>query len=90
MNQTVKDAAATLQARIIHERLTQSRGSFPPIRRQASSAMHNGIACVGLPGLDEKSLAGHPVRRRYDKSGHRGSDSYTLRGRCAVFVNNPG
>jgi hypothetical protein len=28
------------------------------MRRQASSAMHPGIAVVGLPGLTEKSLAG--------------------------------
>jgi hypothetical protein len=45
-------------ARIIHERLQPSRGSFPAMRRQASSAMHPGIAVVGLPGLTEKSLAG--------------------------------
>ena len=48
----------TFLARIIHERLRPSRGSFSAMRRQPSSAMRPGIAVVGLPCLTKKSLAG--------------------------------
>jgi hypothetical protein len=54
----IRNGARSPQARIIHERLRPSRGSFSAMLRQASSAMHPGIAVVGLPCLTEKSLAG--------------------------------
>src|SRR6266498_356202 len=41
--------------RIIHDRHRPPLRSFPPIRRQRSSAMRPGIAVVALPCLDEKS-----------------------------------
>jgi hypothetical protein len=59
---------SALLARIIHERLRPSRGSFPPRNppmplrgRRTSSALLDDasrIAVVGLPCLGEKSLAG--------------------------------
>src|SRR6266545_498036 len=45
-------------ARIIHERLRPSRGSFPPDTSSDLLCDAPGIAVVGLPRPDEKSLAG--------------------------------
>ena len=45
-------------ARIIHERLRPSRGSFPPAPSSDLLCDAPGIAVVGLPRPDEKSLAG--------------------------------
>ncbi len=45
-------------ARIIHERLQPSRGSFPPDTSSDLLCDAPGIAVVGLPRPDEKSLAG--------------------------------
>src|SRR6266540_2292414 len=45
-------------SRIIHERLQPSRGSFPPDTSSDLLCDAPGIAVVGLPRPDEKSLAG--------------------------------
>src|SRR6266511_4879332 len=45
-------------ARIIHERLQPSRGSCPPDTSSDLLCDAPGIAVVGLPRPDEKSLAG--------------------------------
>src|SRR6266498_1751462 len=45
-------------ARIIHERLQPSRGSFPPDTSSDLLCDAPGIAVVGLPRHNEKSLAG--------------------------------
>ncbi len=45
-------------ARIIHERLQPSRGSFPPDTSSDLLCDAPGITVVGLPRPDEKSLAG--------------------------------
>src|SRR6266508_4569949 len=45
-------------ARIIHERLQPSRGSFPPDTSSDLLCDAPGFAVVGLPRPDEKSLAG--------------------------------
>lgn len=59
--------------------------------RQASSAMHPGIAVVGLPCLTKKSLAGTryaPAQRPQSVEYVSGSILFTCFGR--VLMNNPG
>jgi 8-oxo-dGTP pyrophosphatase MutT (NUDIX family) len=55
---TASAVVARAPARIIHERLRPSRGSFPADKSSDRLCDAPGIAVVGLPRPDEKSLAG--------------------------------
>src|SRR6266540_7312915 len=69
-------------SRIIHERLQPSRGSFPPDTSSDLLCDAPGIAVVGLPRPDEKSLAG---TRRTSVSRHRDEKDRSSLNEMRVF-----
>src|SRR6266545_2193593 len=69
-------------ARIIHERLRPSRGSFPPDTSSDLLCDAPGIAVVGLPRPDEKSLAG---TRCTSASHHLGARDRSFLNKMRVF-----
>ena len=69
-------------ARIIHERLQPSRGSFPPDTSSDLLCDAPGIAVVGLPRPDEKSPAG---TRSTSVPRHRDEKDRSSRNQMRVF-----